>query len=74
MGIETLRLAPERAPDLVVRDTNLPGIDDFEVAQGLRVMGAHAHPAPSLLAVPTPSCPLYRAVYLLWPLSAGYLP
>ena len=43
---------------------SLPGIDDFEVAQRLRVMGAHAHRVPSLLAVPHP----------ILPTLSGYVP
>jgi PAS domain S-box-containing protein len=44
-GEEALRLARERAPDLIILDVGLPGIDGFAVVRALREEQALAHTA-----------------------------
>jgi DNA-binding response OmpR family regulator len=39
-GFDALKIAAEHAPDLVILDLNLPGIDGFEVARRLRATSA----------------------------------
>ncbi|VVP92327.1 Virulence factors putative positive transcription regulator BvgA [Pseudomonas fluorescens] len=45
-GVDALRLAREKAPDLVILDITMPGLDGFEVTSRVRAM---EHPAKVLV-------------------------
>ena len=51
-GLEAIRLADELAPDLVLLDINMPGIDGYETARRLRDRFADRFPIFAVTAAP----------------------